>query len=108
MSEFYFHGSRIDPEHRHPLLHHPPRSGRLDPEQLARAWNGPSWACAIYFFGPLSLPAHFWVTRRTLLGSRAGHRVDHRDLRIRVSPLSRSGKRVRRVVTYLGLGATKT
>jgi len=40
----------------------------LDAERLARAWNGPSWACAIYFFGPLSLPAHFWVTRRTLLG----------------------------------------
>src|SRR6267142_2504589 len=39
---------------------------RLSPDQLARAWNGPSWACAIYFFGPLSLPAHFWVTRRTV------------------------------------------
>lgn len=37
---------------------------RLGDEQLARAWNGPSWACAICFFGPLSLPAHFWVTRR--------------------------------------------
>jgi hypothetical protein len=37
---------------------------RLSPEQLARAWNGASWACALYFFGPLSLPAHFWVTRR--------------------------------------------
>ena len=33
---------------------------------------GPSWACAIYFFGPLSLPAHFWVTRRTLLGFLQG------------------------------------
>jgi hypothetical protein len=41
---------------------------RLDAEQLSRAWNGPSWACAIYFFGPLSLPAHFWVTRRTVVG----------------------------------------
>jgi hypothetical protein len=38
--------------------------GRLDPDQRARAWNRPSFACAIYFFGPLSLPAHFWVTRR--------------------------------------------
>jgi hypothetical protein len=38
--------------------------GRLDAAQLARAWNPPSFACAIYFFGPLSLPAHFWVTRR--------------------------------------------
>jgi hypothetical protein len=37
---------------------------RLGAEQRARAWNQPSFACAIYFFGPLSLPAHFWVTRR--------------------------------------------
>jgi hypothetical protein len=37
---------------------------RLDADQLARAWNRPSFACAIWFFGPLSLPAHFWVTRR--------------------------------------------
>ena len=37
---------------------------RLDAAELARAWNQPSFACAIYFFGPLSLPAHFWVTRR--------------------------------------------
>ena len=39
---------------------------RLDGDQLARAWNRPSFACAVYFFGPLSLPAHFWVTRRKL------------------------------------------
>jgi hypothetical protein len=39
---------------------------RLDATQLARAWNRPSFACAIYFFGPLSLPAHFWVTRRRI------------------------------------------
>jgi hypothetical protein len=45
---------------------------RLDHEQLARAWNGPSWACAVYFFGPLSLPAHFWVTRRTVGGLFVG------------------------------------
>jgi hypothetical protein len=37
---------------------------RLDAEQRARAWNHASFACAIYFFGPLSLPAHFWITRR--------------------------------------------
>ena len=37
---------------------------RLDASTRARAWNTPSFACAIYFFGPLSLPAHFWVTRR--------------------------------------------
>jgi hypothetical protein len=41
---------------------------RLGPVELARAWNVPSWACAIFFFGPFSLPAHFWVTRRTLIG----------------------------------------
>lgn len=38
---------------------------RLGPRERARAWNVPSWACALYFFGPLSLPAHFFVTRRT-------------------------------------------
>ena len=45
---------------------------RLSPDQLARAWNGASWACAVYFFGPLSLPAHFWVTRRTPLALAQG------------------------------------
>jgi hypothetical protein len=45
---------------------------RLDPRELARAWNVPSWACAVYFFGPLSLPAHFFVTRRTLRGLLLG------------------------------------
>jgi hypothetical protein len=39
---------------------------RLDAARRARAWNAPSFACAIYFFGPLSLPAHFWVTRRKI------------------------------------------
>jgi len=38
--------------------------GRLDAVKRARAWNQASFACAVYFFGPLSLPAHFWVTRR--------------------------------------------
>ncbi|MET0592598.1 MAG: hypothetical protein ABW133_07860 [Polyangiaceae bacterium] len=37
---------------------------RLDSARRARAWNAPSFAAAIYFYGPLSLPAHFWVTRR--------------------------------------------
>lgn len=37
---------------------------RLGPLERARGWNQASFACAIYFFGPLSLPAHFWVTRR--------------------------------------------
>jgi hypothetical protein len=45
---------------------------RLDERQLARAWNRPSFACAIYFFGPLSLPAHFWVTRRKPLALLQG------------------------------------
>ena len=44
----------------------------LTKEQLERAWNGASWASAVYFFGPLCLPAHFWVTRRTLRGLAAG------------------------------------
>ena len=44
----------------------------LEPEMLARAWNVPSWACAVYFFGPLCLPAHFWVTRRTWRGLLQG------------------------------------
>ena len=37
---------------------------RLAQAELARGWNQASFACAIYFFGPLSLPAHFWITRR--------------------------------------------
>jgi hypothetical protein len=45
---------------------------RLDAAELARGWNGPSFACAIYFFGPLSLPAHFWITRRRLLAALLG------------------------------------
>jgi len=45
---------------------------RLEPERLVRAWNVPSWACAVYFFGPLCLPAHFWVTRRTVRGFLQG------------------------------------
>src|SRR5215471_10566717 len=45
---------------------------RLGARERARAWNGPSWACAVYFFGPLCLPAHFWVTRRTPAGFLRG------------------------------------
>jgi hypothetical protein len=40
----------------------------LGPRELARGWNTASWASAVYFFGPLCLPAHFWVTRRTVRG----------------------------------------
>jgi len=45
---------------------------RLGNEQLARAWNTASWASAVYFFGPLCLPAHFWVTRRSVRGFLQG------------------------------------
>ncbi len=45
---------------------------RLDPARRARAWNAASFACAIYFFGPLSLPAHFWVTRRKIVALLLG------------------------------------
>lgn len=45
---------------------------RLRADQLARGWNQASFACAIYFFGPLSLPAHFWVTRRKPLALAEG------------------------------------
>jgi hypothetical protein len=40
----------------------------LSSAELARGWNAPSWACAVFFFGPFCLPAHFWVTRRTAIG----------------------------------------
>ncbi len=39
---------------------------RLSRNELDRGWNTASWASAVYFFGPLCLPAHFWVTRRTV------------------------------------------
>jgi hypothetical protein len=45
---------------------------RLRADQLARGWSRASFACAIYFFGPLSLPAHFWVTRRKPLALAQG------------------------------------
>jgi len=44
----------------------------LPKEQLARAWNTASYGSAVYFFGPLCLPAHFWVTRRTVRGLLVG------------------------------------
>jgi hypothetical protein len=46
--------------------------GRLSSEELARGWNSASWACAVFFFGPFCLPAHFWVTRRTAKGLLLG------------------------------------
>lgn len=45
---------------------------RLAKESLDRAWNTASWASAVYFFGPLCLPAHFWVTRRSVKGLLLG------------------------------------
>lgn len=40
------------------LLHRLPASRR------ERAWNGASWASALYAFGPLSMLGFCWVTRR--------------------------------------------
>ena len=45
---------------------------RLSAEQLERGWNAASWASAVFFFGPFCLPAHFWVTRRTVIGLLQG------------------------------------
>ena len=45
---------------------------RLSRIELERGWNGPSFACAVYFFGPLCLPAHYWRTRRTPLALALG------------------------------------
>jgi hypothetical protein len=45
---------------------------RLSAEELARGWNVASWACAVFFFGPFCLPAHYWVTRRTMMGLLQG------------------------------------
>jgi hypothetical protein len=41
---------------------------RLTKDELDRAWNTATWGSAVYFFGPLCLPVHFWVTRRSLWG----------------------------------------
>lgn len=72
MAEFYYAilGAALNVALPYLITRHDRR--RLKALQLARAWNGPSWACAVYFFGPLSLPAHFWVTRRTLTGFLQG------------------------------------
>ena len=37
---------------------------RLSPERRRTGWNGASWAAALYAFGPLSMIAFAWVTRR--------------------------------------------
>lgn len=36
---------------------------RLTEAQRAGAWNGASWAAALYAFGPLSMIGWCWVTR---------------------------------------------
>jgi hypothetical protein len=38
---------------------------RLSPEELGRAWPPASRTLALVYFGLLSLPVHFWRTRRT-------------------------------------------
>lgn len=40
--------------------------GRLSGAQRAAAWNGASWAAALYAFGPLSMLGWLWVTRKDL------------------------------------------
>lgn len=45
---------------------------RLPPTQRDRAWNTASFASAIFVFAPLCIVAHFWVTRRSLLGVLLG------------------------------------
>lgn len=45
---------------------------RLDEPRLARAWTQPSFLCAVFAFGPLSLPVHFTKTRRSALGFGLG------------------------------------
>lgn len=37
---------------------------RLSPAQRAAAWNGASWASALYGFGPISMVGWAWVTRQ--------------------------------------------
>jgi hypothetical protein len=46
--------------------------GRLTPSAQARAWRRVSWVSALVFFGPFCLPAHFWITRRSLKGALLG------------------------------------
>jgi hypothetical protein len=40
--------------------------------QKARAWNSASFGCAITFFAPICIVAHFWITRRSLRGVMLG------------------------------------
>ena len=45
---------------------------RLPPDELARAWPVASRRIAVVYFGVLSLPVHFWRTRRSALGLAQG------------------------------------
>jgi hypothetical protein len=45
---------------------------RLDDEQLARAWPPSTRTLALVYFGMISLPIHFWRTRRTFVGTLLG------------------------------------
>jgi len=45
---------------------------RMNEAQRNRSWNAASTGAAIFTFGPLSIVAHFWVTRRNVLGVLAG------------------------------------
>lgn len=45
---------------------------RLTPEQRARGWNTASTGSAIVGFSPVCLIAHFWVTRRSVMGLLQG------------------------------------
>ncbi len=45
---------------------------RLDEEQLARAWPVTTRRVAVIVFGALSVPIHFWRTRRSVGGACLG------------------------------------
>jgi len=45
---------------------------RLSPKQLERAWPPASRTLALVYFALLSLPLHFWRTRRTTSGTLLG------------------------------------
>jgi hypothetical protein len=46
--------------------------GRLSTKALARAWPPATRRLALVYFGALSLPVHFWRTRRSFLGVLQG------------------------------------
>jgi len=45
---------------------------RLSRAELERAWPPASRSLALAYFGLLSVPLHFWRTRRTALGTALG------------------------------------